>query len=339
MLTRFHFMHSSFGVVGTMLLFGVVQCRTERCVADEGRRDAIVKALEHVAGAGKQWIEKRGCVSCHQVTSLLWSHTAAAGYGDAASEATTADWLSWSTQVQNFAKPEAKANVDAHATMDANVDTMARLLLAVPPNVDRPDDQLWRQKFAKHLANMQDEDGAWPACGQLPLQKRPKSETQSATTLWTALALEQEGAEYDRDTALAFADRIENPVSTEWLAARILLADAMGDQALVKQNCEQLLDKQDDDGGWGWLHAEKSDALGTGYALYALKRVGCPDEKAIASATAYLVATQEETGKWRVPGTKRSAKGRTTATANDWGTAWAIVSLATEYENGAPDQL
>lgn len=315
-----------------MLIFGVVQCSALRCLADDAQQAAIAKGLGYVALAGEKWIDKRGCVSCHQVTSLLWSHTAAAAYVDAASATNTAQWLTWSTQVENFVAPEAKENVEQHATMDANVDTMARLLLAVPHNSDATVDQAWRDKFANHLAAMQQANGTWNACGQLPSQKRPENETQAATTLWVALALEQEGTKYDQAACQAFVDAIKDPVSTEWYAARILLAKATGEQELLTQSCKHLLQRQNEDGGWGWLHAQKSDALGTGYALYALKRVGCSADKAMASAAEFLVSTQEDDGRWRVSGTKRSAKGRATATANDWGTAWAVVALATKLK-------
>ena len=70
-----------------------------------------------------------------------------------------------------------------------------------------------------------------------------------------------------------------------------------------------------------------SDALATGMALYALAQTGEGKSAAIDNARDFLTKTQGESGSWKTPGTKASAKNKPTATSNYWGTAWAVVGL------------
>ena len=138
-------------------------------------------------------------------------------------------------------------------------------------------------------------------------------------------------------TNLTPSKLIENdsPESTEWLTAHMLLARERGESNVQKTLIQELIKRQHHDGGWGWLSSEQSDALGTGMALYALKRSSYPessyDPSAIraraARATHYLTETQEPNGSWIVMGTKNKTRNRPTETATFWGTAWAVIAL------------
>lgn len=290
---------------------------------------AAERGLSYLRDSGESWIRKRGCVSCHQIPSLIWSHRIAGQAGIPVPQADLRRWIDWSTRVVNFVKPEKKKDVDIGAAMTANIDTMVALLLATD---SQDPDAKWRNPFLIHLRLAQADDGSWAACGQLPMQKRSEIETTATTTLWTTLALLRSDAEFDRAMAIRFADQVTEPESTEWLAVRMMVADSLDDPGMATF-CKRLIDCQNEDGGWGWRLDEPSDALGTGYALYAIATV---DQKSTTSLRAtdsierarqYLVGSQAESGKWKVPGTKKSAGGKATATANDWGTAWAVVAM------------
>ena len=284
--------------------------------------NTIQSGLQYVRNAGEAWMKKRGCVSCHQIPSMIWAHEAAKSKGAEVPAQRMTEWKTWSTKVKNFVKPPQKADCDEDATMAANIDTMAAMLLAIP----KVDSANWRKTFASKLAAEQQANGSWRACGQLPAQHRPVNETHATTTLWVALSLAQEGTPFDRDAAMEFVDGVTNPTSTEFLAVRMLVAESLLEAATVKWE-EQLLRLQNGDGGWGWRSDQPSDALGTGYALYALARAG-GNAEAISRARKYLTMSQGSDGRWKVPGTKELAKGKPTATANDWGSAWAIIALA-----------
>lgn len=305
---------------------------------------SIQSGLQYVQQAGERWIEKRGCVSCHQIPTLIWSHEAARRTESIAVSDQLDEWERWSTDVVNFVKPEQKADLDHSATMAANIDTMTQLLLAIPRTnaSSAPGGTDWRSRFAEKLLEEQSADGSWRACGQLPAQRRPTKETTATTTAWTAFALMREPVEFDPSTAIQFVDSIDQPESTEFLAARLLLAHEMdrrlSEQSLPHASTQQwrsaLLDHQNEDGGWGWKLADGSDALGTGYALHALAATGT-DSSTLNLAVKYLLATQEPNGRWKVPVTKASAKGRATPTANDWGSAWAVIALSTNAKQSA----
>lgn len=283
--------------------------------------DAIHRGLKSIQTAGEKWIEQRGCVSCHQVPSMIWAHDRALAAGVEVSQAKIDQWKSWSTEVVNFVKPQQKPDCDRAATMQGNIDTMAALLLAIPKGASQP----WRKEFVDSLVSHQNEDGSWNPCGQLPMQRRPEPETRAATTLWTTLALLQEEVEFKQDLAILFADSIETPVSTEWYAVRLLVAHKLACDS-VQPLTKRLLALQNEDGGWGWITGEPSDAFGTGLAMLALAEVE-PASAQILKARDYLLRTQTPSGGWLVPGTKASAKGKPTPTANDWGTAFAVLAL------------
>ncbi len=113
------------------------------------------------------------------------------------------------TDVLNFVKPAQKADCDREVAMEAKIDTMTAMLLAIP----QLESGAWRSVFAEKLVAEQAEDGTWRACGQLPTQRRPELETQATTTLWTTLALLIEGKSFNKDTAVRFFDRVTDAQS------------------------------------------------------------------------------------------------------------------------------
>ena len=125
----------------------------------------------------------------------------------------------------------------------------------------------------------------------------------------------------------------EAPISTEWWAVRLLLNNQLGNAEQTEQVRSKLLDQQRDDGGWGWLLADESDAFGTGIALYALCHTGVPSEDAaIVRARQFLIRTQREDGAWPVHGTKTAKRNRIEETATFWGTCWAVIGLLETLE-------
>ena len=301
-----------------------------------GVSTAVKKAVPFLQDHGVAWMEERGCVSCHQIPFMVWSLSAAKQHGYSIDQDKLDDWQTWSTKVENFVKPEEKATLDVEKTLASNIDTMNALLLAMPGasgnQAERGEKTInetgmsWRQDFAAALIDNQQADGAWKACGQLPAQKRPKIETTQVTVLWSMLSLAKSGnADYNQEAARQVIIN-DNPVSTEWWVARLLLAQQLAD-GQTKDLQARLLSHQNEDGGWGWLTEDASDALGTGMALYALRHSGCPDDEAMGRAEHFLVTTQRDNGSWAVNGTKKAKRGKSTETSDYWGTAWSVIAL------------
>jgi hypothetical protein len=187
-------------------------------------------------------------------------------------------------------------------------------------------------KFPEWLAGSQT-NGFWKAAGQLPGQKRPFRETDEVTTMWTILALTP-FARQDADLAeqlklaQAWVAEGKSGVTTEWWVVR-----ALTERGKARNRLKQdLIKRQNPDGGWSWVEGKPSDPLGTGLALYGLARMGVqPTHKTLRSAADYLLGSQQDDGSWETPSTKRANKDEPNPISNYWGTAWAVIGLASAW--------
>ncbi len=293
-------------------------------------RAAVERALPALADKGKWWIDEKHCVSCHRIGNMVWTFAAAERRGLAVPADLDA--------IQQWAV-ESSLACDAHGVPAAtkNKEGIVQLLMAdrLRPVLDADVAGSWRQM----IADSQEADGCWGPGGQLPAQKRPVEETRLVSTLWMALALatppSPQYAPIVERAVQAMEDYPAAPVSTEWFAAGLLLAKSLDDSAMRDAMHSRLLDLQHPDGGWGWLHADPSDALATGMALYALACVPptAPHAHAIDRAQRFLITTQQPDGTWKVPGTKAKKKDRPQETSSYWGTAWAALGLITSMSD------
>ncbi|MCX7422549.1 MAG: terpene cyclase/mutase family protein [Planctomycetia bacterium] len=62
---------------------------------DAAVRDAVARSLPFLEKGGVEWMEERGCMSCHHVPFLLWSHRAAQSHGLAVDAKKLAEWDEW----------------------------------------------------------------------------------------------------------------------------------------------------------------------------------------------------------------------------------------------------
>lgn len=282
---------------------------------------AIDRSLPFIEERGQWWIEEKDCVSCHRVDMMVWSLTAARTHGFAVSDTLT-EWTDWAVT------SSLASNDEGVPTGSTNKEGVAHLLLAGRELIPGPDT---RRKLAALLADGQQPDGLWKAGGQLPSQKRPAAETDAVSTMWLALALAEEDSPEARPTVeAALAAVADGPaaVSTEWHALRILLAVQEQQGDVRDQGVASLRAAQHADGGWGWLLADESDALGTGIALYALRSAGVSrDDPAVVRGRDALLQLQRDDGTWPVGGTKAKKKDRVEETATYWGTTWAVLGL------------
>lgn len=288
---------------------------------DQAVHAAIDRSLPFIEERGQWWIEEKDCVSCHRVDMMVWSLTAARAHGFDVSDKLS-EWTDWA--VTSSLAP----NDDGVPTGSTNKEGVAHLLLAGRGLIASP---ATRSQLASLLADGQQPDGFWKAGGQLPSQKRPAAETDAVSTMWLALALAREGSADARPTVDAALNAVATSpagVSTEWHALRILLAVQTQQADMRDQGIASLRAAQQSDGGWGWLLADTSDALGTGIALYALQTAGVGrDDPAILRGRQALLQTQRDDGTWPVHGTKEKKKDRVEETATYWGTTWAVLGL------------
>lgn len=305
---------------------------------------AIEKGLGFLEEAGKDWVEQRDCVSCHQIPSLVWSYNEAARRGIRVNEARRHHWQQWGTDWNNFMSPENREKNTRESTLDANTETLSFLILG--HYSEDGQEPPWVQEFRVHLRKTQQQDGSWKPQGQVPLQKRSAWQNSAVTSLWAVLAL---GGSIDDPAVSKFGDYLNQtapalfkdgePVSTEYCVALMLVGDERTRSGIQLG----LPDKQRPDGGWGWLLDDDSDAFGTGLALYGLLKTEFKaDDPAITRGVRYLLATQQADGSWKVPSTRKKDNNQVNETATSWGTAWAVIGLCQmlpeEVKRDQPEQ-
>ena len=323
-------------MIRTMIaLLTVLACLDTASRADSGVdqstvRGIVSRALPAIRQGGESWINNKDCLSCHRVGFQLWALNRAAALEFETDKEQLRAWNQWATKWQNMVSPKRRDDAIEKETLTKESDTIAQLLLGRP---EGDDDLAWITTYREYLIKGQQESGCWEPAGQLPIQKRPKRETKEVTTMWSLLGLfasglEEEKTESTRLAAMNWLGSEWKGESTEWWATRLMLERSLGNAEAASQLRESLLQLQNEDGGWGWLTNEKSDALGTGIAVYALAKDGIGQKhKAAKRAIGFLNASQQGDGSWKVHGTKMNARNRVTETASYWGTCWAVIGL------------
>ena len=294
----------------------------------------IRRSLPYIQQAGTEWRNEKKCVSCHRTTFTTWSLNRAAEAGLDVDRTTLQDWNQWSREWTSHVAEKRRDQADRESTLLAENDSVAQLLLGRPVNSNQTTG--WAAEYRNFLIQAQNDNGSWKAGGQLPLQKRPKRETQEVSTMWALLALHDFGLEHIAPAPVTEAATVwlgdqTTGVSTEWWSARLLLLTASGKTKAAEVTRQKLLQYRNEDGGWGWLTDSDSDALGTGIALYALSqdhaRAAIPE---VSRSLLFLQRTQDADGSWPVNGTKKNSAATVTDTATYWGTCWAVIAL-TEF--------
>ncbi len=291
---------------------------------ENGVRTAIEKSLPYLADRGDWWVKTKKCVSCHRTTFQIWTHADAAQKGFDVNTERLKEWAVWGLESMQA------ENDKGEITGTKNLDGAAQMLTALKNVPDFDGKESGQNAILTWLRNGQQKDGSWNPAGQLPSQKRPKTETTEVTTMWNVLLADEYGLDHDvTEKANSFGTATASGKSTEWLVTRTLKAKRFSTPKEFETNLQLLLSEQNEDGGWGWIRSEESDPMATGQVLYILEKSDKGPENATAMrrAAQYLLATQDETGSWPTKGTKENRKSKVTETATYWGSAWATIGL------------
>ena len=316
----------------------VASAADEASAADDARA-AAARGLEYLAQQGDAWIERQGCVSCHQIPVLLLSYDEAWRRGVSEDRTRLDNWLGWTTERL------LSTNDDGEVVGSRNVEAIAMYFaLEARPAGERARER--ESELLEIVLSTQEDDGSWKPGGQLPDQRRDADETREVSTRWSRLALT--GISDRSETA-----RKAKLGSDHWLAQRRSESDESDDSDETNRNddvesialaiaetraaarsdvptslIERLVGLQNSDGGWSWATGEPSDPYATGQALWALSRSGAPTrEHIVDNAVAYLVRTQKPDGSWAFPSTLTRKKKAAGKVSNYWGTGWATTGL------------
>ena len=77
------------------LMIAVAAADEPSQVSDAAVREAVSRSLPFLEKEGVAWMNDRGCMSCHHVPFLLWSHRAAQAHGLAVDDKRLAEWDEW----------------------------------------------------------------------------------------------------------------------------------------------------------------------------------------------------------------------------------------------------
>jgi hypothetical protein len=220
------------------------------------------------------------------------------------------------------------------------LDTVVQLLLGRDRTTMDANRAAFTAELEEIVLRWQRPDGSWKAAGQLPSQNRSASESDAATTAWAVLAM----ASVERPVAqtndairraVAFLRTTKPGVSTESLAATMLVERKLGRPERSAELLKELLARQNKDGGWAWRQGGGSDAFATGQALYILVEAGVRiDNPSVGRAQHYLTNSQQADGTWPVTGrgisiaTNEPRLAKLEPIYRYWGTAWAAIGLA-----------
>jgi hypothetical protein len=315
--------HALFLVLGTLVA-------TTALAEGEGRPDearlraALTKGLDFLGKEGDRWMNEKTCNACHHMPLLLWSHREARRRGFAIDDKVFKEFVDWSN--------ERSKNTSAGA------DVIAYLKLAMPEDP--------YPELTKLITGLQQADGSWKPGNQFTtMQRRDGNEATANSARVFLLGLGTQSAdkavtEAAKEKAKALLEKGEPAKSVETLVFRALYAKRYGTPGDVAAFRAEIAKLQHADGGWGWMIAdERSDALGTGEALYALQLAAEPSmTDAIARAQRWLLEHQREDGGWAMDITCVSkidrsapAKAKSFKDATGiyifWGSAWATIGL------------
>ena len=290
----------------------LVQVLTEAGVKDENpaplqlqpkpagsARAAIEKSIPALQRADVAFLQKAGCVSCHNNSLAAMMVASARAKGVRVNEQIARDQL---RRIAAFLQENSERALENEG-LPGGIDTVSYILLGLAAE-KYPSDPI-TDVWARYVKNNQAPDGRWK-CGSLrpPLESSDFEVTAASIRSVRAYGPKSQRAEYDKaaERAVQWLEKSQ-PVNTEDYAFKILgLSWGGGSQEAIRKTAQQLLALQRSDGGWGQVTALATDGYATGQALVALResRVMAVNNPAYQRGIQYLLNSQLEDGSWYV---------------------------------------
>ncbi|MBL8295673.1 MAG: ankyrin repeat domain-containing protein [Bryobacterales bacterium] len=262
-------------------------------------RVAVERAIPLLQRSDAVFLERAGCVSCHNNSLTAMTVAEARSRGFRVNEEIASSQL---MKIAAFLKANGERGLENEG-IPGGIDTVSYILLGMAAE-KYPGDVI-TEVWARYSKNRQAPDGRFK-CESV----RPPLETSdfqvTAATIRSLLAYAPKSHQADYRRAVKRATRwLESaaPASTEDHVFRILgLIWGGGSRETIRKTGSQLLALQRSDGGWGQIPALASDAYATGQALVALREAGImsPSDTRYQRGVRYLVDSQMEDGSWLV---------------------------------------
>src|SRR5262245_41798544 len=264
-------------------------------------QDALSRTIPLLQHADSIFIQKSGCVSCHNNNLTAMSVAAARKSGLPFNEQTAQNQLKRiATYLEGW-----RERVLQGSGIPGDMDTVSYILVGMAAE-NHPADAT-TDAMAYYLKTKQWPDGRWRI-----LTHRPPIESNDIQVTATSLRSLQvygpkaQRADYELAVKRASAWLMKvQPVTSEERAFQLLglgWAGVKTNDEIIKKAVRNLLAEQRSDGGWSQLASLASDAYATGQALVALKEAGAVQatDPAYERGIEFLLKTQLGDGSWYV---------------------------------------
>jgi len=262
-------------------------------------RAAVESVLPALQRSDEAFIQKAGCVSCHN-NSLTAMTVAAARPARLKVNDRIAN--AQPRRIAAFLEENGERGLENEG-IPGLVDTVSYILLGLSA-AGYPSDPI-TDIWARYVKNNQSPDGRWTCIAlRPPLESSDIQVTAASIKSLKAYGLKSRKSEYDQAVGRAVRWLEAAPLSTtEDMVFQILgLVWGGGSPAVVRSTANRLLALQRKDGGWSQIPALRSDPYATGQALVALHeaRAVSVQSPAYRWGIQYLLNSQLEDGSWHV---------------------------------------
>lgn len=262
-------------------------------------RAAVERIILALQRADVAFLQRAGCVSCHNNSLTAMTIASARAKGVRVNEQTAKDQL---RKIAAFLQENAERALENEG-IPGGVDTVSYILLGMAAE-GYPSDPI-TDVWARYLKNNQSPDGRWRCIALRPPLESSDFEVTAATIRSVrTYGPKSRKADYAKavERAVQWLETAK-PASTEDLTFKILgLIWGGGSPAAIRTAARELLALQGTDGGWSQLKTLAADAYATGQALVALReaRAIAIDSLAYQRGIRYLLNSQLEDGSWHV---------------------------------------
>jgi ankyrin repeat protein len=290
----------------------LVKTLTETGVKDETRQEAapapkpaatiraaVERAIPPLQRSDVAFIERAGCVSCHNNSLTAMMVAEARRQGIRVNEPIASSQLK---KIAEFLEDNGERGLENQGIPGQN-DTVSYILLgmAAEKYASGAVTDIW----VRYVKNNQAADGRFPCLTERPpLESSDFQVTAASIRSLVAFAPPGQRAEYRRavERAVSWLEKAK-PATTEDHTFQVLgLVWGGANREAIRKSASALSALQREDGGWGQIPALGSDAYATGQALTALRESGtvATGSAAYARGVKFLMETQLEDGSWLV---------------------------------------
>jgi ankyrin repeat protein len=264
-------------------------------------REAVERSIPLLQKTDSIFIQKSGCVSCHNNALTAITVAAARNSGIPVDERIARNQVRAIASYIETWRERALQGVG----IPGESDTVSYILLGLAAENYPPDPAT--DAMARYLKSQQWPDGRWRMLGHRPpIESSDIQVSAAALRSLQVYGPKAQRAKYESAVKHA-ADWLMKalPQTTEDRAFQLLGLEWAGvkvNSEVIKKAANDLLREQRSDGGWAQLPTLASDAYATGQGLVALKQAGdlATTGPSYRRGIEFLLKTQLEDGSWYV---------------------------------------